>query len=109
MINFLKRISFETVTYWGAPAADGYGGYTFATPVQIDCRWEDRAEIITDTRGKEIVSKAVIFVTEDLDEGGYLFRGTSVATDPRGLGDEIKRFDKIPSVGGANNLRVAYL
>ena len=40
-----KRFCVETAVYWGNPQNDGYGGFTFDTPVEIKCRWEEKSEV----------------------------------------------------------------
>lgn len=62
----------QTAVYWGDPLPDGYGGFTFSTPVEISCRWEDRKELYVSSDGNEIVSKAVALINQDLDDEGYL-------------------------------------
>ena len=106
--NLIARLCTQTAVYWGSPVADGYGGKTLADPVEISCRWEDRVEkisIVTASRlGEEIVSKAQVFVTEDVEELGWLFLGdlddldSDEEADPMTVDGayEIKRFDKTP-------------
>jgi len=118
--NFLKRICLQTAVYWGTPADDGYGGKTFADPVEIACRWEERIEKITrvgDRLGEEVVSKARVFLTQDVDELGYLYLGelddlSSNPDDPKEEDGarEILRFDKTPAHRSTTEfVRKAYL
>ena len=100
-----------TITYWGSPTPDGSGGKTFAAPVAIPGFWQDHVEQLYDNKGNMIVSRAVVFVDTDLVPGGYLFNGTSVATDPAVVTGayEIKNFSKIPSIGQTKFERKAVL
>lgn len=100
----------QTATYWAAPVQNGFGGYSFSAPVQFLVRWEERREQFINLQGKEEHSKAVVFVPQPVDEGGYLFLGESDAPDPtevsgayyiqgirrtpdlRGLGESIRVF-----------------
>jgi len=117
--KFIQKIAVQTAVYWGSPTNSGYGGYTYATPVEIGVRWEDVKETFVDKEGKETVSRAKIFVTQDLDEDGYLYLGTlddfdsTVDTDaPREIVGcfPIKRFDKIPMIRKTDEfVRLAYL
>lgn len=74
--KFVKSVCVQTAVYWGNPVADGYGGFTFDDPVEIKCRWEDKALIITDSTGIERMTDAQIMVTQDLDVLGFLYLGT---------------------------------
>lgn len=118
--SFIARMCKQTAVYWGAPVDDGYGGVIFGSmyPVEIDCRWEDTTEIISDSQGKEIVCRAVVYVTEDIEEGSYLYLGTlddldSDEEDNPKIADRaymVKRFDKVPALGSTNEfLRKVYL
>jgi len=116
MTSFLTKNLKQTAVYWGIPISDGYGGYTFADPVEIDCRWEDTNEVIRNSQGKEVVSKSKVFVGQDVDIGGYLFLGeiddliSSVeipSEEPAAM--EIIAFDKVPDMRGAKFLRIAWL
>jgi len=121
----IKRQCKQVCVYWGSPTEDGFGGKTFADPVEIYCRWEDMHQIVTDAKGAEITSRALVFVLQDVDEEGMLFLGTletlydDYATDSSAGGINspetiegayvIKRFQKTPDLKGAGYLRKAYL
>ncbi len=121
MESFIARLCTQTAVYWGSPVNDGYGGKTFDDPVEISCRWEDRIESINRVGarlGEEIVSRAQVYVTEDVEELGYLYLGTLDDLDSDEEADPttivkaymINRFDKIPTMRSSNEfLRKAYL
>jgi len=104
--KFLAKISVQTAVYWGAPTSDGYGGYTYADPVEIPVRWESSTKVITTPKGTEYTSRAEVIVNQDVDEEGYLFLGTlddltnEQKANPRLRDDtwKIVRFDKIPMI-----------
>ena len=100
----------QKATYWGSPVPDGYGGHSF-TKSEIYCRWEERVEEFTDQVGEMHISKAVVFVLEDLDIGGYLYLGTSAQSDPSGQDGafEIKQLRKIPDLRNVVSERRVYL
>lgn len=77
--QFIRKISVQTAVYWGSPADDGYGGFTFDSPVEIPVRWDEKHELITASNGEQIVTKAEIFVNQDVDVNGYLFLGNLTA------------------------------
>lgn len=73
----------QTAIYWGSPVSDGQGGRTFDDPVEVSVRWEERQEKFISAAGQEAMSKAILYVEQDMDLGGYLFLGslTDLASD----------------------------
>ncbi len=119
--SFISRLCTQTAVYWGSPVEDGYGGKTFADPVEISCRWEDTIELVSrvgSRLGEEVVSQARVYITQDVDEQGYLYLGTLDDLDSDEEADpttiekaySIVRFDKVPAMRSTNEfLRKAYL
>ena len=117
--NLIKRTCKQKCVYWGEPIPDGYGGRTFdsAYPEEISCRWEALTQVISDRQGNEIVSRARVYVMEDVEEEGWLFLGTLDDLDSYEEADpmeasgayKIKRFDKTPTIRGDDFVRIAYL
>lgn len=117
MASFPNRNLNQTAVYWASPIKDGYGGYTWSDPVEIDCRWVNSTRLITASNGEEIVCRAEVQVKQDLDEQGMLYLGdlddldSSEEADPRtiSVAYQIKRFDKVPTIKGNKFFRKAYL
>jgi len=129
--NVLRRQFKQKCVYWGSPVNDGQGGYTFADPVELDCRWERMDQIVKDDKGKEFTSRAVIFLGQDVDYDGLLYLGTldnlydivdessaGILDDPKTFFADhptapiftIRRFQKVPALGSTTDfLRKAYL
>jgi len=107
MATFPERNLNQTAVYWGSPTDDGYGGYTFADPVEIDCRWVSANELIIANNGEQIVTRAKVQVKQDLDIDGYLYLGelddlsSSEEDDPTTVDGayRIRKFDKTPTIG----------
>jgi hypothetical protein len=101
----------QTATYWGAPMPNGTGGYTYAAPITMQVRWEERQEQFSNEQGEILVSQAVVFVPQDVVVGGYLYLGTSTAPDPTSVDGayEIRRMIKIPDLRNAVAERRAFL
>lgn len=76
IIQFIDRISAQVACYWGSPVNDGSGGYTYADPVEIKCRWDDVQKLINNSKGEEVISNATIMTNSVLAEGGMLYLGT---------------------------------
>ena len=104
--SYMKRVAKQTAVYWGTPVADKFGKNSFVIPIEIKCLWSDKKELMIDDNGKETISKAVVYVLQDLDEQGMLFLGlltdltTAQKDDPAKVKNayEIRQFLKIPSL-----------
>ncbi len=101
----------QDATYWGSPVSDGFGGKTFAAPVPIKCRWEDKAEQFTSVVGEIDVSKAIVFVPQTIEVGGYLLLGKSTTLSPLTVSgaEEIRQIMDIPSLRSASREIRAFL
>ncbi len=75
---------FQTITYWSPGTPDGYGGLTYGAPVSLTGRWEERQEQFLDKTQTMQLSQAIVFLPNgtSIEEGGYLYLGTSIDTDP---------------------------
>lgn len=121
--DFIASKCVQICVYWGDPVEDGYGGKTFAAPIELDCRWEDKSQIVGAIRTSQLIgydelSRATVFVTQDVEEGGVLYLGTLASltapqlADPKSIptAHVIKRFEKSPALGSTTEfLRKAYL
>ena len=107
----------QIAVYWAAPVKDGEGGFTWAAPVEIECRWNDTVETVLASDGKEFVSKSKVHVDQDVVRDGMLFLGclddldSSEEADPITSDDayKIRRIDKIPTVDGQEFFRRVWL
>jgi hypothetical protein len=116
------KILKQTAIYW-ALASDESGGIdfddegqpSFASPVEINCRWEERTEEIVLNDGTVYQSQAKVFVDRDLDVSGFLKFGELVSgldmTVPKNNEKtwEIRRFDEIRDLKCRRLVRIAYL
>lgn len=104
---------YQDVTLWSAPVNNGVGGYTFAAPIALKGRWEERIEQVVDSHGNDYTSNAQVYLDTDVQPelGAYLYRGASVAADPTGLDGArvIMRVDSIPDLHAIKQVNKAYL
>ena len=114
--KFIEKVCVQTAVYWGSPVEDGQGGMTFADPVEIACRWDISTTVISDSQGREVVSRAIILLTQDVDEEGYLYLGElddlDSDPDPREVQGaySIKQFSKVSMIKSTTEfVRTAYL
>jgi hypothetical protein len=107
----------QKAVYWARLSPDGYGGWDYDDPVEIDVRWDETQEIIRDDKGEEFASRAQILVDQDMSVGDYLMLGelddwdSSASAEPlsRSTAYPIKRFDKIPDIMAESYIRTAWL
>ncbi len=119
----------QKAVYWGNPQNDGYGGFTYDDPIEIDCRWEDATQVFdaNDDKGTKFISRAVVYVNRDIDYLGRIYLGTLLSLqdylesssgtyiDPNSIEDVgvahiVRRFEKIPELGSSSKfIRIAYL
>jgi len=117
MPDLNARNLHQTAVYWGSPVQNGWGGYTFASGVEIEVRWEDRTDRFLDPQGVEQISRAQVRVDRDVDVGGYLFLGDLDDLSSAGEDDPtvennafvIRRFTKTPSLRARWSSRKVWL
>jgi len=116
--SYMQRVCTDTAVYWGSPQEDGYGGKIYDTPVDISCFWEDTIQVFQNTNGEIVISKAEVFVLQDVDENGILYHGSlsdlseSEKSDPLSVEGAyfIRKFEKLPALGGTSEyIRKVYL
>jgi hypothetical protein len=116
MSQIVSSVLNQKAVYWGGPTPDGYGGSTYEAPREIKCRWQDGNAVFVDQAGREAVSKAQVYVAEDLAVGGHLRLCTlaelssGAETPGEGLDTaEIRSVGKTWDVSGIVPLRKVFL
>ena len=108
-MGIVERYLMHKVTWW-TTAPDGFGGYTFSAPIVLDGRWTSELQKSVDANGAEIVSKAQVILSADVDVGDYLYEGETNAADPTTVGaSEVKNFLKVTDLRNLNVFRKAIL
>ena len=72
---FLDSFLNQIAVYWPTPVKDGYGKLSFGTPIEINCRWQQKNELFLNSEGKETLSRAVIYPDQDVEVEGYMYLG----------------------------------
>ena len=121
-MSLIKRMRKQKAVYWalgstdsGGVDADLYGKPMYATPVEIDCRWEDTSEEFLAPDGSTQMSRSVVFVDREMKLGEVLLLGELTDSvnqlDPKSNNGawEIRRFESTPNLRNTEQLRVAYL
>jgi len=107
----------QKAVYWGTPVTDGYGKLTFATPIEIDVRWEDKMELFLSFNGKEELSQAIIYSETDMEIDSYLYLGllSELSTEEKVnplleiKAYPVKQFKKSPDISGQVYVRKTWL
>lgn len=76
LLKFIDKVCVQTAVYWEASTPDGFGGFTYKDPVEIQCRWDGTSKLIKDDKGTEVVAHAEILVNQDLEIDSLLFLGS---------------------------------
>jgi hypothetical protein len=73
----------QDITRWASQGKNRYGEDTFAAPVVVKGRWEDRNEEVQTLRGETIISRSIVYLQEGVEIGDYLALGDySAVSDP---------------------------
>jgi hypothetical protein len=75
----MKRTHYAV--YWAPVGNDEEGQPTYEGPVEIRCRWDDTTVQYKDYRGRDTVSRAIVYPDRALVNGGVLWRGRLTAVE----------------------------
>ena len=84
----------QAATYFPPAGQSGFGDPLFGAPVSVKVRWQDKADLFRDAQGREVVSSAVVYVSQDVEVSGRIGLGT--LTDPANA-KEIRQRGTSPS------------
>lgn len=115
-MNIIKYLIHKAVL-WPYSTKNGYGELVFGTAVGIAVRWEERSELFISKNGKELVSRAICHINQDIVPDSFMYLGelsdlsTAQKADPKLVTDafSVKAFRSIDSVTGKDTLRKVYL
>ena len=114
-MSIISRMRRQTCVYWAKEGYDNYGKPLTDPPIQLTCRWQDMNEEFIDSEGTRQMSRAKVFVDQDVDVGGVLMLGvlgdvTDALVPKNNAGAwEIKRFDNMPNLKATEYLKTAYV
>lgn len=76
----IRKFLKQKLVYWRRTGTNTSGQPTYATPVEMICRWEDaQAEIITPSAplpGRTVIANSHIYTETDMVVGSWVFLGT---------------------------------
>ena len=104
---FLK----QNITYWKKTGIDGYNDESFAAPVTIIARWEDRSSVVLNDEGVEVLSNSRVYLAQDIAAGDFLMNGASTVADPRTIiaANRVLNFRKVPDLFNTDYERRAFV
>ena len=107
--TFIASKCTQPIVYWANPVNNGEGGFTYDDPVEILGRWEELNEVIMGTDGKEMISQARVFLTQEVDEEGAMWLGSLSDLDSAPAPDDsavaalrIIAFSRLPELGSTS-------
>ena len=108
--TLLETVSNQTAVKWSKSANTGYGSFGYGAGTEIQVRWADEAEKVTDAQGQEFISRARVLLPADAEVGDMLYLGTLASltapqqSDPKKVvkAFEIKRMDRRSQIRGAS-------
>ncbi len=113
-MGFLTNRLNELVTHFArGTTISAFGDYTHDDPVEINGRWEQRAELFIGSDGNEQRSNAVVYLDTDVAIGDFLLLGEASSSTANPEDEENARqvlaFQKIPGMLGNDSQRKAFL
>ena len=101
----------QKITYWKKTGVDGYNEESYAAPVTLKARWEDRSSVVLNNFGVEVISMSRVYLAQDVIVDDYLMNGISTATDPRKINEAFRvlNFRKVPDLTATNFERRAFV
>lgn len=85
----------EDLTLWRMTGQDVYNKTTFASPVLIEARYQEKDEVIVDSTGRDVVSSTQIFTETELKVGDYVVLGISADLTPTDDARQLVRVNQL--------------
>lgn len=99
----------QIATYWARSGNDGFGGVGYASPVTVNCRWQDSQVLARDADGNEFTSSAIVYTVSALGVEGRLALGTFADSEPVASSREIRQTGQSPNLRQTTELHKAWL
>jgi hypothetical protein len=79
-MRIISECQKDYLIYWEYSGSDQYGQPTYATPVQMKCRWDDCTKQIFDQDGSPVFSKNELITQKRLKLKGLVKKGKLTAS-----------------------------
>lgn len=120
-MSLITKINKAFCVYWPPTGVDQFGKPTLGAPIELRCRWEDTIEEVLSVDGEKTLTRAKVFVSQDVIPRGVLVKGRldtiTDQLDPFNnvdllgtpLAHRIIRFNSIPKLNYREFARIAYV
>ena len=113
LVNKMRR---QRAVWWEQTGTNHYGKDTYAEPVEIRCRWEDKQGTVTGENQEITNFKSEVYVDRIMKTGDVLKLGELDSSTPSDPSEEqqayrVVGFSNIPDIRNrpGRNLMIAYL
>lgn len=76
MQSFISAIFNQTLVLWNTPVNNGYNALTYATPIEIKGRWENKSELLHVGNTELGASTAQVYTMENVKKGNWVYLGS---------------------------------
>jgi hypothetical protein len=113
-MSVIKKMRRQRAVYWAKTGTDEFGTISFAEPVEIKCRWEEKTGQIMGKQGEILTGMDTVYVDRPMEIGDKLKLGTLATDDPPDPKEdreafEIQGFEALPNFKAKEFLYTAYL
>ena len=113
-MSIIKKMRKQTCVWWARGDVDKYGRATYASPVELACRWDDAGAEFRNTVGAIEMSEATVYPDQICGVGDMMKKGdldSLTLDDPTEdiAAFEIRRFDQTPNLRATETLFTAHL
>jgi len=114
MLRVQELRLYQKAVLWDGVTNNGYGGYTYNSPTEINCRWEDKVEEVKDNKGELKISVARVYLTQSISINAYLYKGELIDVSGQNPETVLRAYralkiDTQDSLDGNSTLQVVYL
>lgn len=114
-MSIITKMRKQTAVWWERSSTpDRYGAFSYAEPVEVECRWDESGMEYRDTKGQTVMSNSTVYVDRIMKIGDMLREGEIDSAEPSDpttvdTAREIQRFDKNPNIKATETLLTAFL
>jgi hypothetical protein len=95
----------QQATYYPPAGQNGFGDVSYGAGVPLAVRWQDKADLFRDAQGREVVSSAIVYCSQDVAVGGKIGLGSATVGESK----EIRNVGRSPDLTGQVTLVKVWL
>ena len=113
-MSIISRMRRQKAVWWQRLTPDQYGKFSYASPVEIDCRWDGCGKEFRNEMAEVQMSAATVYPDRVMAQGDMLQEGElefETPIDPTGVitAHAIIKFETTPNLRNAETLYTALL